>query len=201
MCYGKINQHERINQRGKMNPIVGCSLVGLSLILLGCTSNPVHSNPVNPSPSLDPLFTANRPTQVGQPQQLPFTLNAKINNKTFKLAVAQTPEEQQMGLMFRTVLPDDEGMLFPFEPPRPVGFWMKNTLIALDMLYIRNEVIQEIKANVPPCKKDPCPSYPSQVEIDQVMEIRGGLAKELGIKPGDRITLNPIDPPITMPQK
>jgi uncharacterized protein len=194
MCYAKIKY-------GKRQPIVGFSLVCLSLMLLGCTSTPVSSNPVNPSPSVDPLFTANRPSPLGQPQRLPFTLSATINGKTFKITVAQTPEEQQMGLMFRTSLPDDEGMLFPFEPPRPVGFWMKNTLIALDMLYIRNEVIQEIKANVPPCKKDPCPSYPSKGEIDQVIEIRGGLAQELGIKPGDRITLTAIDPPAKTPQK
>jgi uncharacterized protein len=200
MCYGKIRQG-KIRQYGTIQPIVGVCLVGLSLMLLGCTNAPVNSNPVNPSPSIDPLFTANRPPQLGQPQQIPFTLSAKIKDKTFKLAVAQTPEEQQMGLMFRTSLPDDEGMLFPFEPPRPVGFWMKNTLIALDMLYIRNEVIQEIKANVPPCKKDPCPSYPSKVEIDQVIEIRGGLAQELGIKPGDQVTLTAIDPPAKVPQK
>jgi uncharacterized protein len=166
-------------------------------LLLGCVNYPPAASPSN-SPAVaqlpvnsdpDPLLTA---ISLKQPQKLPLTLIATIGDKTFQIAVAQTPEQQQMGLMFRTSLPDDEGMLFPFDPPRPVGFWMKNTLIALDMLYIRNGSIKEIKANVPPCQKDPCPSYPSATEIDQVIEIRGGLAKELGIKAGDRVTLTPL---------
>jgi uncharacterized protein len=132
---------------------------------------------------------------VNQPQNIPFTLNAQVNTKTWKVAVAETPEQQQMGLMFRTALPDDEAMLFPFNPPRPVAFWMKQTLIPLDMLYISQGVIQEIKSQVPPCQKDPCPSYPSKsMTIDQVVEIRGGLAQELGIKSGDRISFTSNTP-------
>jgi uncharacterized protein len=142
----------------------------------------------------NPNAQAKKPI-VNQPQNIPFTLNAQVNTKTWKVAVAETPEQQQMGLMFRTALPDDEAMLFPFNPPRPVAFWMKQTLIPLDMLYISQGVIQEIKPQVPPCQKDPCPSYPSKsMTIDQVVEIRGGLAQELGLKSGDRITFTPIAP-------
>jgi uncharacterized protein len=126
------------------------------------------------------------------PQQLPFTQTATIRDKTFKIAVAETEQQQQTGLMYRPNLPDDEGMVFTFQPARPVAFWMKNTLIALDMLYMKDGVIQEIQANVPPCKADPCPSYPSKGLIDQVIEIRGGLAAELGIQAGDRVTFTKV---------
>ncbi len=164
------------------------SMVWLGFLLLGCHPNlpATMPNSATPNPADPVLFTAN---QLDQPQQLPLSLVATINAKTVKLALAKTFEQQRLGLMFRTTLADDEGMLFPFDPPRPVGFWMKNTLIPLDMLYIRSGVIQVIKANVPPCQKDPCPSYPSKVEIDQVIEIRGGLAAQLGFKVGDRVTI------------
>ncbi len=159
-------------------------LLPLSLTLLGCTT--VNSKPTatpTPVPTTSPIAPA---------QTLPLTLLATINQIPIKLAVAETPLQQQLGLMYRTSLPDDEGMLFQFEPARPVAFWMKQTLIPLDMLYIRSGVIREIQANVPPCKADPCPTYPSTTTIDQVIEIRGGLAEELGIKVGDRVTLKPI---------
>jgi uncharacterized membrane protein (UPF0127 family) len=123
-------------------------------------------------------------------QQLPITAQATLGSQVFDLEVAQTPQQQQVGLMFRTQLADDRGMLFPFDPPRPVSFWMKNTLISLDLIYLRQGVIQFLYPNVPPCQADPCPDYPSQDEIDQVIEIRGGRAQELGLKVGDRITVN-----------
>ncbi len=159
-------------------------LLPVSLALLGCTTvSPKPTATPTPAPTTSPIAPA---------QTLPLTLLATINQISIKLAVAETPLQQQIGLMHRTSLPDDEGMLFQFEPARPVAFWMKQTLIPLDMLYIRSGVIREIQANVPPCKTDPCPTYPSTTTIDQVIEIRGGLAEKLGIKVGDRVTLKPI---------
>ena len=64
---------------------------------------------------------------------------------------------------------------------------MKNTLIPLDIIFLREGVIQSISASVPPCKCDPCPSYGPFVEIDQVLELDSGRAKELGLKKGDHL--------------
>jgi uncharacterized protein len=163
------------------------TIAALSLMLVACNPNAQAK-------------LSEKPIE-NQPQKLDFTVTAQVKDKTWKVAVAATPEQQQMGLMFRTSLPDDEAMLFPFNPPRPVAFWMKHTLIPLDMLYIAKGVIQEIQTQVPPCQKDPCPSYPSKsMTIDQVVEIRGGLAQELGLKSGDRITFTPIVPtPVLTP--
>jgi hypothetical protein len=120
---------------------------------------------------------------------LPISALAEMAGQKISLEVARTPEEQAMGLMYRTSLAADRGMLFPFEPPRPVSFWMKNTLIPLDMVFLRNGEVKAIAANVPPCTTTPCPSYGPSTEIDQVIELRGGRAAELGLKVGDRVSI------------
>jgi uncharacterized protein len=108
------------------------------------------------------------------------------------LEVASTPEQQSMGLMYRTELADNRGMLFSFSPPRPVRFWMKNTLIPLDMLFVSNGVVKYIGARIPPCKQSQCPDYgpDTKIAVDSVIELRGGRAAELGIKVGDRLKID-----------
>lgn len=98
--------------------------------------------------------------------------------------------------MFRTELAKDRGMLFVFNPPRSVKFWMKNTLIPLDMLFMSNGVVKYISANVPPCRVATCPSYgpDAQIPIDSVIELRGGRAAELKLKVGDRLKIASIQP-------
>lgn len=149
--------------------------LGLGLLLVGC-----HVADVEPSMSV--------PANPVMRQSLPITAQAKIAGKTIQLEVARTPDQQRIGLMNRTSLASDRGMLFLFNPARPTQFWMKNTLISLDMLFLRNGVIKVIEKNVPPCKADPCRTYGSLSEpIDQVIELRGGRASELGLKVGDRL--------------
>jgi len=120
-----------------------------------------------------------------QKQNLPLTALTKVGQEIIELEVAKTPEQQEIGLMFRTDLAKNRGMVFLFSPPRVTRFWMKNTLIPLDMIFLRQGVIQSISASVPPCKNDPCPSYGPFLEIDQVIELASGRAAELGLKKGD----------------
>jgi len=96
--------------------------------------------------------------------------------------------------MYRDELPADRGMLFPFNPPLQVGFWMKNVRIPLDMIFMARGEVKWIARNVPPCKADPCPTYGPSMPIDQVIELRGGRAAELGLKEGDRIEIEFIQP-------
>ena len=108
----------------------------------------------------------------------------------FKVELAKTPAEQAKGLMYRAELPDEHGMLFVFERDSPRTFWMKNTLIPLDMIFIDSELkVVEVKANVQPCREDPCPKYKSEPAM-YVLEINGGLAEKKGIKAGSFVTLN-----------
>ena len=163
----------------------------LSILLLGCAASvPVARGDGMLSGKQQPLPStiSSSPTNAGQ--LLPISAHAEIKGQRILLEVARTPRQQQIGLMYRTTLADNRGMLFPFNPPQPVSFWMKNTKIPLDMIFIREGRVHAIAANVPPCKADPCPSYgPQNAIIDHVLELRGGRAAELGLKAGDRITL------------
>lgn len=100
--------------------------------------------------------------------------------------MARTPEEQSRGLMFRKSLGNDQGMLFPYEPPQQASFWMKNTLIPLDMVFIRADgTIGRIAENTVPMSLDPVPSIDP---VSAVLEIRGGRAAELGLREGDKVS-------------
>ncbi|WP_040484486.1 DUF192 domain-containing protein [Lyngbya aestuarii] len=129
------------------------------------------------------------PSEENLGQMLPITAQTTLGSEVIELEVARTPTQQQLGLMYRTSLPDNRGMLFSFSPPRVVGFWMKNCKISLDMIFIRNGIVQAIQVGAPPCTTEPCPTYGPQVPVDQVIEVRGGRTQALGVKPGDRIEI------------
>lgn len=167
--------------------------VGLAVLMLGCMPLTVSSSePTSPTVTPDAAPTqpaASAESQAGQ--YLPISAEADIDGQIIQLEVARTTQEQAKGLMYRPPLPDDRGMLFPFNPPRPVQFWMKNTPSALDMVFLRNGEVQAIVEDVPPCESDPCPTYGPEtpIPIDQVLELRSGRAAELGLQVGDRVDI------------
>jgi uncharacterized membrane protein (UPF0127 family) len=107
------------------------------------------------------------------------------SGRTYSLEVARTPEEQAQGLMFRESLPEKTGMLFPFTDKRIHYFWMKNTMIPLDMVWMDAEGrVIFVSANTPPCKADPCPNYGPDSPAASVLEIAGGNAAKEGVSVG-----------------
>ncbi len=138
----------------------------LSVTLMGC----------------DATSTATPETTLGQ--SLPISAQVVIGNRILELEVARTAEQQATGLMYRKSLADDRGMLFEFNPPQSVRFWMKDVAIPLDMIFIKDGKVKAIAAAVPPCNTTPCPTYGPGTPIDRVIEVRGGRAKELGLKVG-----------------
>ncbi len=103
----------------------------------------------------------------------------------FTVEVVDTQPERNKGLMFRTELAPDAGMLFDFNESRPVSFWMRNTFIPLDMIFIRTDgTIANIHVNARP--QDPT-SIPSDGPVEFVLEIPGGRSVELGIAAGDTV--------------
>jgi uncharacterized membrane protein (UPF0127 family) len=117
--------------------------------------------------------------------KLEIGLNAKKRLK-FEIWLADTPARQSQGLMFVRSLPALRGMLFVHESPRPVGMWMKNTFIPLDMLFIDAKGrIQQIVENTTPHSLD---VIRSNLPALAVLEIAGGEARRLGIKPGQRVS-------------
>ncbi|MDF0553696.1 DUF192 domain-containing protein [Kamptonema sp. UHCC 0994] len=170
-----------------MNYLIRLLSLGLSVLLISCSSVGVSSTLADTSKSPTP-----RETNLGQ--MLPITAKANIAGSAINLEVTKTPEEQAMGLMYRTSLADDRGMLFSFNPSRRVAFWMKNCKISLDMIFLRDGVVRAIAPKSPPCTAEPCPTYDSKASVDQVIELRGGRAAELGVKVGDRISIQFLGP-------
>lgn len=116
-----------------------------------------------------------------------------IQDKPFMTEIADTPEKHSRGLMFRRGIADNYAMLFIFADEDYRSFWMKNTLISLDIIYLnQGRQIVDMFTSVPPCCGDPCPAYPSKFPARYVLEIKGGLAKKLKLKIGDKIFL-PVD--------
>jgi len=112
----------------------------------------------------------------------------EIGDKTWVAEIADTPAEQEQGLMFRKSLPQNQGMLFIFEDEQPRAFWMKNTLIPLDMIFIdANWRIVKLIKNAEPCKEDPCPTYDSERPAKYVLEVNAGQIKEKEVKVGARV--------------
>lgn len=116
---------------------------------------------------------------------IPLTVTAGGKVHRFRVEVARSDEEQMKGLMFRTAMGADEGMIFPRDPPRQSAFWMKNTVIPLDIIYIgADRRILNIAANTVPYSEEP---VPSEGAAAAVLELNGGRAAQLGIGPGDRV--------------
>lgn len=114
-----------------------------------------------------------------------LTIHSARGERHFTVEIAGTPEEQAYGLMNRSELAPDRGMIFPFDPPRDASFWMKNTLIPLDMIFIRADgSIANIAENTVPMSLEPV--Y-SEGPVKAVLEIAGGRSAELGIKAGDKV--------------
>ena len=146
--------------------------LGAALLLPGCTGQ-----------------DSDAATQA-EAKRATVTIESGANRHVFKVDVARTPEEQKKGLMFRTGIPADGGMLFaPYPPeggpPREASFWMKDTPSSLDLIFIRADgTIATIAENTIPFSED---QVKSGEPVAAVLEINGGRAAELGISPGDKV--------------
>lgn len=115
-----------------------------------------------------------------------LTIHSENGDHTFNIEIVDTPKTRAEGLMYRQELAPDAGMLFDFLAESSVSFWMRNTFIPLDMLFITSEgVVKNIHVNARP--HDPT-GIPSDGPVQFVLEIPGGRSVELGIEAGDTVT-------------
>ena len=153
---------------------------GLALGLAACSSINAAERQEQASA---PATVARHPVS-GLPV-VPLTMASRNGTHRLRVEVARTEAEQAQGLMFRTALGPDEGMIFPMQPRRQASFWMKNTVIPLDLVFIDGEGrIESIAAHAVPYSLDP---INSRGVVAAVLEIAGGRAAQLGLAPGDRV--------------
>jgi uncharacterized protein len=109
-----------------------------------------------------------------------------FKTRCVNVEIASSDKERMAGLQFRKFLLMDSGMLFVFQKKGRYNFWMKDTLIPLDMIWMdESRRIVHIEKNVLPCKNDPCPSYSPEQDAMYVLEINTGEAKRMELKEGD----------------
>lgn len=122
----------------------------------------------------------------------PLVAETDKGEVTFKVEVADDEAERSAGLMYRNFLPEDRGMLFVFPQQRQVGFWMKNTPLPLDLVFIdANGVVQGIRPGEPFSEAAISPGVPVQF----VLELKRGTAAKMGIEEGSEISHPAIDAP------
>jgi hypothetical protein len=136
------------------------------------------------------LLIATASLTLAQQPRLTFeksalTIETAGGTHKFDIELAQTSEQMSFGLMFRRQLAPDAGMLFIYDPPRPAAMWMKNTYIPLDMLFIGTDgrIVNIAERTVPHSEA----TVASTGTVRATLELNGGSAARLGIKPGDRV--------------
>jgi uncharacterized protein len=131
---------------------------------------------------------ASAPAQTANLQKIEIA--SKSGTHSFLVEIAANDEQRARGLMYRKDLPEGRGMLFDFKREQEVGFWMKNTYIPLDMIFIRADgTIRRIAANTEPLSER---TVPAGGPVRYVLEVIGGTAAKLGIEAGDKVTGAPL---------
>lgn len=131
------------------------------------------------------------PTCLAEPNNsLTGTIYFDTNKPTLRVEIAANQKQREVGLMFRTNLAADQGMLFVFEEKSILNIWMKNTLIPLDVIFIDStgKIISTLK-NLPPCKQLNCPIYHSDAPASFMLEVNTGFIDQNQIKPGQILKL------------
>ena len=154
-------------------------LAGIGALALACGAAP--------GPAAVPAATPTAASTAAGPRAV------MPSDVLYRLELALTPEDQAQGLMFRESLPPNTGMLFVFPTSEPHHFWMKNTMIPLDMIWMDEAgKVLFVSANTPPCKADPCPTYGPDGPARQVLEIAGGMAAKEKITAGSTLKLSDL---------
>ncbi|MCJ7547581.1 MAG: DUF192 domain-containing protein [Deltaproteobacteria bacterium] len=128
-----------------------------------------------------------------QEQHVLIIHSATVDHQV-KVEVVTKPADQAQGLMYRRSLDKDSGMLFIFRQEEPQSFWMKNTLIPLDMIFISRDLVIVDIATMQPCITDPCPDYTSRQPAQYVLEVNAGYCRSHHITIGDKISSAVIKP-------
>lgn len=157
-----------------------CSAFAIALSLTACN---MPANGESPAAGCTPGAAAGQ--SAAGLEQVALCVTSAAKTHSFTVEAARTSAEQARGLMFRTELADNMGMIFPFPQPRVASFWMKNTVIPLDIIFVHADgTIESIADSTVPYSTTP---VVSGEPVSAALELRGGLAAELGIVSGDKV--------------
>lgn len=160
----------------------------LALLIAAVGCSPLAAGSTNAQGTATTAASAAQPAvhPISGLRIVPLTVTTASGPHVFKVEVAASPAEQERGLMFRTAMGADEGMIFPMDPPRPTAFWMKNTVIPLDIIFVgADHKVLNIAANAVPYDLEPLPAFGNAAGV---LEINGGRAAQIGLKPGDTVS-------------
>lgn len=152
--------------------------IALALGVVACSSasGDAAPQPAQASPTVHP---------VSGLRVVPLTVIHQGQRHVFRVEMARSDFEQARGVMFRSAMGADEGMIFPMRPPRGASFWMRNTLIPLDIIFVGPDGrISNIAANAIPHDETPLSSIGPAAAV---LELNGGRAAQLGIVAGDKV--------------
>jgi len=115
----------------------------------------------------------------------------ELGGHRYTVEIVEDDASRAKGLMDRTQMDEDHGMLFVFQDDAPRSFWMKNTKIPLDMLFFdANRKLLSVQHDAQPCVADPCRGYTSGAPARYVLELNAGQARAIGVRPGDEIVIH-----------
>ena len=156
----------------------------VAALTAACGAAPGHTAPA-------PGTTRPAPAKSAEPASGPRV--EMPSGAVYRVELATDPEEQAQGLMYRENLPEKSGMLFVFPEVAPHHFWMKNTMIPLDMIWLDDSGrVLFVSANTPPCKADPCPTYGPDQPVRYVLEIAGGKAAAETVNVGSTLGIRDV---------
>lgn len=113
------------------------------------------------------------------------------HGRVWAAEIADTPDRRERGYMFRREIGEGDAMIFVFPEDDVHSFWMKNTLVPLDMIWMDDDfTVIHIEASAPPCKADPCPGFGPPRKSRYVLEVKGGIVGREGLKIGDRMGIS-----------
>ncbi len=164
------------------------NVVASSDVGVGTASGIAQSYNVNSGAGSSATQSSKETQPLSGLKEIFVTVKNKSGDHVFSVEVVENEAQREKGLMFRTAMAADHGMVFVFEKAGQLSFWMKNTLIPLDMLFVGpdHKIVRALKW-VMPCQADPCPLFGSIQPAQYVLELNGGVAEKLGITEGDQV--------------
>lgn len=179
---GALNRPTTDDHGQRRRAAASLSWLFATLLLAGC------------GPQSDRVADAEQPPVQPEKQASTLPTATLPDGARITLELALTPQEIAQGLMYRPLLPDDRGMLFLFEFERRPSFWMKNTIIPLDLVFLNGYGrVVDIIDNAQPCPSEPCPQYIPENPAKAVLEIAAGGAARHGIEEGDLLEIERVE--------